>query len=61
MIVVHDTAAELLADHATIKRALEMLAALENLRVVVIVNGVPFEGAIQYAEGNAVVEITVTV
>lgn len=59
MIRIHSSASELLNDPETIHRVLEIAAAMENLRIVILLNGRKYEGEIKYSDTNAVVEITI--
>lgn len=60
-IKVHDNIGSLIADPDTVQAALELLASLEKLRVVLTVNGQSFEGVIKFGEQNAVIEVVIAV
>lgn len=60
-ITVHEKVGDVLADPDTVQAALTLLAAMEKLRVVIVVDGVSHEGVIRFSGENAVVEVNITV
>jgi hypothetical protein len=58
-ITPHADLGSLLNDKAAIPAVLALAAALEDLKVVLVVNGQTFEGVIQFSDTNAIIRIVI--